>query len=413
MERRRVVITGLGAVTPLGHSAPESWQAVREGRCGIAPITQFDASELSVQMAAEVKNFDPSGELSRQEQKRMGRFTQFALLSAREAVRSAGFVPREEERDRCGVLISSGIGGIAITEAEHSRGLERGWERVSPYYIPTGICNMAAGQVAIDLGFQGLCSCPVTACAGGTYAVGDAFHYIRDGYAEVMLCGGTEASITPLSVGGFTTMKALSRSTDPLRASIPFDLERSGFVMGEGAGVLLLEELEHAQARGAQILAEVVGYGATCDAYHITAPRPDGSGAAKAMEIALRDGGVAPDQVDYINAHGTSTQLNDSGETLAVKSLFGEHAFQLAMSSTKSMTGHMLGAAGAVEALFTALALRDQFLPATINYQVPDPACDLDMVPNEGRSATIRYALSNSLGFGGHNGSLLLRHWEG
>lgn len=413
MERRRVVITGLGAVTPLGHSAPESWQAVREGRCGIAPITQFDASNLSVQLAAEVKNFDPSGELSRQEQKRMGRFTQFALLSAREAVRSAGFVPTEEERDRCGVLISSGIGGISITEAEHSRGLERGWERISPYYIPTGICNMAAGQIAIDQGFYGLCSCPVTACAGGTYAVGDAFHYIRDGYAEVMLCGGTEASITPLSVGGFTSMKALSRSTDPLRASIPFDQERSGFVMGEGAGVLLLEELEHAQARGATILAEVVGYGATCDAYHITAPRPDGSGAAKAMEVALRDGGVSLDQVDYINAHGTSTQLNDSGETMAVKSLFGEHASQLAMSSTKSMTGHMLGAAGAVEAIFTTLALRDQFLPATINYQVPDPACDLDVVPNEGRSAKIRYALSNSLGFGGHNGSLLLRHWEG
>jgi 3-oxoacyl-[acyl-carrier-protein] synthase II len=318
----------------------------------------------------------------------------------------------DTDPSRCGVILSSGIGGLEITEREHSRGMDRGFDRVSPFYIPTGICNMAAGQIAIEHGFQGMCSCPVTACAGGTNAVGDAFHYIRDGYADVMLCGGSEASITPLAIGGFTSMKALSQSKDPNRASIPFDKERNGFVMGEGAGILLLEELSHAQARGAKIYAEIVGYGASCDAYHMTAPRSDGSGGAKAMAMSLSDGGVAAEDVDYINAHGTSTQLNDSGETAAVKTVFGSHAAQLAMSSTKSMTGHMLGAAGAVEAIFTALALRDGFIPATINYQVPDEVCDLDVVPNVGRNADLRYAMSNSLGFGGHNASVLLKKWE-
>ena len=342
----------------------------------------------------------------------MGRFTQMALVSAMEALSDAGFEIERADPDRCGVVISSGIGGLSITEAEHDRGLARGWDKVSPFYIPTGISNMAAGQVAIATHFQGMCSCPVTACAGGTYAVGDAFHYIRDGYADAMLCGGTEAAVTPLAIGGFTAMRALSQTEDPSRASIPFDKERSGFVLGEGAGVLLLEELEHAQARGASIYAEVVGYGATCDAYHMTAPRPDGSGGAKAMALALKDGGAAPDQVDYINAHGTSTHLNDAGETAAVKTVFGGHAYKLAISSTKSMTGHMLGAAGAAEAIFTALSLRDGYIPATINYQVPDEECDLDVVPNAGRAAALRYALSNSLGFGGHNGSLLFKKWE-
>ena len=342
----------------------------------------------------------------------MGRFTQFAVAAAREALSDAGFSVEQADADRCGVILSSGIGGQAITEAEHSRGLEKGFDRVSPFYVPTAICNMAAGQVAIDAGFRGMCSCPVTACAGGTNAVGDAFHYIRDGYADGMLCGGTEAAITPLAMGGFTSMKALTQNPDPKRASIPFDAERSGFVLGEGAAILLLEELEHAKARGARILAEVVGYGATCDAYHMTAPRPDGSGAAKAMEMALADGGAKPEDVDYINAHGTSTPLNDAGETAAVKTVFGDHAYKLAISSTKSMTGHMLGAAGAVEAMFCAMALHDGYLPATINYQVPDPACDLDVVPGHGRSADVRYAMSNSLGFGGHNGSLLFKRWE-
>lgn len=412
MERRRVVITGMGAVTPVGLTAPESWQAVREGMCGIAPITQFDPVGMKVSLAAEVKGFDPERYIPRPETKRMGRFTQFAVACAREALADAGFTLEETEAERCGVIVSSGIGGLGITEEEHDRGLARGWDKVSPFFIPSGICNMAAGQIAIAAGFRGLCSCPVAACTGGTNAVGDAFHYIRDGYAEVMLCGGTESAVTPLAVGGFTSMRALTQTEDPDRASIPFDRERSGFVLGEGAAVLLLEELEHARRRGARIYAEVAGYGATCDAYHMTAPRPDGSGGAGAMEMALADGGVPAEAVGYINAHGTATHLNDAIETAAVKAVFGSHAYQLAMSSTKSMTGHMLGAAGAVEALFTALALRDSFLPATVNYRTPDEACDLDVVPNAGRSAAVEYAMSNSLGFGGHNGSILLRRWE-
>ena len=413
MERRRVVITGLGAITPIGLTAGESWRAVREGKCGVAPITLFDPADMKVQLAAEVKGFDPETCFSRAEAKRMGRFTQFAAAAAKEALEDGGFQKENADLDRCGVIVSSGIGGIAITEEEHDKGKEKGWDRVSPFYIPMGICNMAAGRIAIDAGFRGMCTCPVTACAGGTNAVGDAFRYIRDGYADVMLCGGTEAALTPLAIGGFTSMRALSQSTDPERASIPFDAERSGFVMGEGAGILLLESLEHALARKANIYAEIVGYGATCDAYHMTAPLPDGSGGAKAMAQALADGGVEPEAVDYINAHGTSTHLNDAGETAAVKTVFGAHAYQLAMSSTKSMTGHMLGAAGAVEAIFTAMALKDGFIPATIHYRTPDPECDLDIVPNQGRAADIRFALSNSLGFGGHNGSLLFRKWEG
>ena len=412
MDRRRVVITGLGAVTPVGLTASESWQAVKDGMCGIAPITQFDPTGMKVHLAAEVKGFDPANCMTKPEAKHMGRFTQFAVACAKEALADAAFDPAQADLDRCGVIISSGIGGLSITESEHDRGKEKGWDRVSPFYIPMGICNMAAGQVAILSGFRGMCSCPVTACAGGTNAVGDAFHYIRDGYADAMLCGGTEASVTPLAIGGFTSMKALTQAEDPARASIPFDAERSGFVLGEGAGMLLLEELDHALARGARIYAEVVGYGATCDAYHMTAPRPDGSGGAKAMALALADGGAVPEDVDYINAHGTSTHLNDAGETAAVKTVFGSHAYKLTMSSTKSMTGHMMGAAGAVEAIFTALSLHDGFLPATIHYQTPDPECDLDVVPNEGRSVEIRYAMSNSLGFGGHNGSLLMKKWE-
>ena len=413
MERRRVVITGLGAVTPLGLTAPESWRAVREGVCGIGPITQFDPAGMKVSLAAEVRGFDPEDYMPKPEAKRMGRFTQFAVASAKEALADAGFSPEAADLDRCGVIVSSGIGGLGITEEEHDRGLARGWDRVSPFFIPSGICNMAAGQVAIAAGFRGMCACPVAACTGGTNAVGDAFHYIRDGYAEAMLCGGTESAVTPLAVGGFTSMRALTQTEDPSRASIPFDKERSGFVLGEGAAVLLLEELEHARRRGAKIYAEMMGYGATCDAYHMTAPRPDGSGGAKAMALALADGGVRPEEVGYINAHGTSTHLNDAIETAAVKAVFGDHARRLAVSSTKSMTGHMLGAAGAVEAMFTALVLRDAFLPATIHYRTPDEECDLDIVPNQGRAAAVEYALSNSLGFGGHNGSVLLKRWEG
>ena len=412
MEKRRVVITGAGAITPIGHTAAESWQAVRGGVCGVAPISAFDAADMKVKLAAEVKDYAPEAFLDKKEAKHMDRFTQFAVIAAREALRDAGFSAENADPDRCGVIVSSGIGGLQDTEEQHDRGRERGFDRVSPFYIPMAICNMAAGRVAIEAGFRGMCSCPVTACAGGTYAVGDAFHYIRDGYADAMLCGGSESAVTPLAIGGFTSMKALTAAEDPNRASIPFDAERSGFVLGEGAAVLLLEELGHAKARGAKIYAEVVGYGATCDAYHMTAPLPDGSGGAKAMAMALRDADARPEDVDYINAHGTSTHLNDAGETAAVKAVFGPHAAKLAVSSTKSMTGHMLGAAGAVEAMFCAFALRDGFIPATINYQVPDPECDLDVVPNVGREAPLRYALSNSLGFGGHNGSILLKKWE-
>lgn len=410
--KRRVVITGMGAVTPLGNTVAQSWDAVRAGTCGIGPITRYDATGRKVTLAAEVKDWDAAELLGRQRAKHLARFAQFALIAAREAVEQAGLDTTAIDATRAGVIVSSGIGGVEETEKQTESCLKRGFDRCSPFYIPSGISNMAAGEVAIEMGFKGMCTCPVTACAGGSNAVGDAFRHIRDGYAEVMLAGGTEAAITPLSIGGFTTMRALHTGDDPAAASIPFDARRSGFVMGEGAGMLLLEELEHAKARGAQIIAEVVGYGVTCDAHHITAPAPNGEGGARAMQQALDDaGGVAPEAVDYINAHGTSTQLNDRCETQAIKAVFGDHAYELAVSSTKSMTGHMLGAAGAVEAIFTALAVRDGYLPATIGYVEPDPECDLDCVPNEGREASVTYALSNSLGFGGHNACLLMKKY--
>jgi len=412
MEKRRVVITGMGTVNPVGNSVAESWAAVRAGRCGIGPITRYDTSDMKVKLAGEVKNLDIDGLLGRRESKKMDRFTQLALIAADEAVKDSGLDRDAEDLDRCGVLVSSGIGGFETVGEAYRRGNERGYDSVSPFMIPMIISNMAAGRIAIRYGFRGMCSCVVTACAGGTNAVGDAFRHIRDGYAEVMLCGGAEAAVTPLAMGGFTAMKALSESHDPLRASIPFDRERSGFVMGEGAGALVLEEYGHAAARGAGIYAEVLGYGAACDAYHITAPAPGGTGGAACMAQALADAGVEPGAVDYINAHGTSTQLNDAGETAAIHTVFGDCAKTLAVSSTKSMTGHLLGAAGAVEAIFTALALKEGFLPATIGYRVPDPACDLDIVPNEGREADIKTALSNSLGFGGHNAAIVLKKWE-
>ena len=413
MDKRRVVITGMGSINPLGHNIADTWQAVKDGVCGIAPITQYDAANQKVHLAAEVKDWDPTSVLDKKDVRHMARFAQLAMASAKEAVADSGLDLEQVDATRCGVIVSSGIGGIGMTESEQMRCSEKGFDRASPFYIPSAIANMGAGLIAIAFGFKGMCTCPVTACAGGSNAVGDAFRHIRDGYAEVMLCGGAESAVTPLSIGGFTTMRALHVGDDPNRASIPFDAERSGFVMGEGAGILMLEEYEHAKSRGAKIYAEVVGYGATCDAYHMTAPAPNGEGGARAMAQALADGGVAPEQVGYINAHGTSTPLNDSGETAAIKAVFGDHAGKLAVSSTKSMTGHMLGAAGAVEAIFTALALKEGYLPATINYQVPDPACDLDYVPNVGRQAQVEYALSNSLGFGGHNACVLLKKWEG
>ena len=415
MDRRRVVITGMGTVNPLGHSVPDSWKAVRDGVCGIGAITRYDTTGRKVTLAAEVKNFDPEEWMEKKDAKRMRRYTQFAMAAAVEAMADAGLgEPREgEDRTRWGCAVSSGIGGLDLTQEETLKGEEKGYDRVSPFYIPMIISNMAAGLVAIRFGLKGMSACPVTACAGGSNAIGDAFRAVRDGYADVMVCGGTEAAITPLAIGGFTSMKALHTGTDPLRASIPFDAERSGFVMGEGAAVLVLESLEQAQARGARIYAEVAGYGATCDAYHMTAPAPEGEGGARAMAEALADGGAAPEQVGYINAHGTSTALNDAGETAAIKAVFGAHARTLAVSSTKSMTGHLLGAAGAAAAVFTALALKEGFLPATVNYRVPDPACDLDYIPNAGREEQVEYALTDAFGFGGHNACLLLRRWEG
>ena len=412
-KKRRVVITGLGTVNPTGNTVAESWAAVKAGRCAVAPITAFDTTDYKVKLAAEVKNFDPAECIDRREARKMARFTQFAVAAAEEAVRDSGLALQDTERTRFGVILSSGIGGLPTIEEEHARGQQRGFEKVSPYFVPMSIGNMAAGQVAIRFGLQGLCSCPTTACAGGTNAIGDAFHRIRDGYEDRMLCGGTESCISPLGVGGFAAMKALSTADDAESASIPFDARRSGFVMGEGCGVLLLEELDAAQARGAKIYAEVVGYAANCDAYHITAPAPGGTGGAACMRLALADGGVKPEQIGYINAHGTSTHLNDSCETAAIKAVFGEHAHKLAVSSTKSMTGHLLGGAGGVEGVFTALSLYDAFLPATVHLQQPDPELDLDYIPNQGRAVQVEYAMSDSLGFGGHNACVVFKRWEG
>ena len=412
MEKRRVVITGMGTVNPIGNSVAESWEAVHAGKCGIAPITRYDTAGLKVKLAGEVKNLDLETLLGKRECKKMDRFTQLALAASDQAVSDSGLDRERENLDRCGIIFSSGIGGFETIEEAYKRAETRGYDSVSPFMIPMIISNMAAGQMAIRYGFRGMCTCVVTACASSNNALGDAFRHIRDGYSEVMLCGGAEAAITPLAMGGFTSMKALSDSADPRRASIPFDAERSGFVMGEGAGALLLESYEHAAARGAKIYAEVIGYGSSCDAYHMTAPAPGGVGGAACMAQALADAGIAPEDVDYINAHGTSTPMNDSCETQAIHTTFGEHARKLMVSSTKSMTGHLLGAAGAVEAIFTALALKEGYVPATIGYQVPDPACDLDIVPNEGRKADIRIALSNSLGFGGHNAAVVLKKWE-
>lgn len=408
---RRVVVTGIGMITPVGNNTSDSWNAVKNGECGIGPITHYDTTGRKVTLAGEVKGYDPAATIDPKELRKMDRFVQFAMTAASEAVEASGIDFASENTERAGVIISSGIGGFATIQSEIIKGNEKGYDRVSPYFIPQIISNMAAGQIAIKYGLNGMCSCVVTACAGGTNAIGDAFHRIRDGYEDVMLCGGTEACITEIGIGGFTSMRALHTGNDPKRASIPFDKDRSGFVMGEGAAVLILEEEEHAQKRGAKIYGEVVGYGANCDANHITAPLEDGSMAAKCLTLALNDANVKPEEIDYINAHGTSTHLNDSGETKAIKLAFSEHAKKLMVSSTKSMTGHLLGAAGAVEAGFSVLALKDGFVPATIGYENFDEECDLDIVPNVGRNKDIKYAVSNSLGFGGHNACLVFKKY--
>ena len=410
---RRVVITGLGAITPIGNNAKDFWEGIKNGKCGIDNITQFDTTDFKVKLAAEVKNYNPEDYFDKREAKRLDKFSQYAMIAAREAWEDSGLDKEKENMEQVGVIIGSGIGGIQTIETEHAKCMERGPERVSPMYIPMGISNMATGNVAIDIGAKGESIAMVTACASGTHCIGESFRMIKHGYQDIVLAGGTEAGITPLGIAGFANIKALTKTEDKKRASIPFDKERNGFVMGEGAGVIVLEELEHALARGAKIYAEIVGYGATSDAYHITSPAPGGEGGARAMKIAMKEGNVNPEEITYINAHGTSTHLNDSCETQAVKTALGETvAKKVMMSSTKGHTGHLLGAAGGVEAIVCAKAIQEGFVPATINYKVPDEECDLDVVPNEGRVVDVKYAMSNSLGFGGHNSTLLLKKFE-
>lgn len=410
--KRRVVITGMGAVTPIGNTVEEVFQSLVENRCGIDLITHFDTSDYRVKLAAEVKDLDMEQYFTKRELKFNDRFTQFARIAAKQALIQSGLDLEHIDHDRLGVLIGSGIGGIESIENAKRNLDEKGATKVSPFFIPMSLINLAAGNVAIDLGANGHCSSIVTACAAGTNAIGEAFHLIRDGYEDIMFAGGSEASITPVPVSGFMSMRALHEGDDKLRASIPFDQERSGFVMGEGAGVLVLESLDHALARHATILAEVCGYGTTCDAFHITAPVEGGIGGAKAMTKALADAGVEPTVIDYINAHGTSTPLNDKTETAAVKTAFRDHAQSLMMSSTKSHTGHLLGASGAVEAIITTLTLLHDYVPATLHVKHQDPLCDLDVVANQGRYAQVNYAMSNSLGFGGHNASIILKKWR-
>ena len=412
MTKRRVVVTGIGTINPIGHNVEETWKSIEEGKCGIAPISLFDTKGMKVTLAGEVKDFDVTKYIDKKEAKKMDRFIQMGMIASHEAMLDSGLDISNIDSHRFGVIVSSGIGGLGSIEKNYQTGEKRGFDRVSPFFIPMTISNLAAGHIAIAYHAQGLCTCPVTACAGGTNAIGDAFRNIRDGYQDVMIAGGCEASVTPLGIGGFTSMKALSDATDPDRASIPFDKERNGFVMGEGAGILILEELEHALKRGAHIYGEMTGYGVSCDAHHITAPLPNGEGGAYAMQNALDDAGISYDVIDYINAHGTSTHLNDLCETEAIKSVFKEHAYKLAVSSTKGHTGHCLGAAGGIEAVLSVLALEHDFIPPTLNYQVKDEECDLNVVPNIGVKKDLHYVMSNSLGFGGHNASIIFKEYD-
>lgn len=409
---RRVVITGMGVVSPIGNTIEELWDSVTNNRCGIDRITHFDPSEFRAKLAGEVKDLDTDQYFSKRDLKFNDRFTQFARIAAKQAYIDSGLDQAEFDRERFGVILGSGIGGIKTIEGASQTIESRGPSRISPYFIPMALINLAAGSVAIDMQAHGNVSSVVTACAASTNAIGEGFHRIRDGYEDIIAVGGSEAAITPVAIGGFASMRALHEGEDKNRASIPFDAQRKGFVMGEGGGVLMLEELEHALARNAKIYGEVVGYGSTCDANHITAPLADGSSAARAMTMAMKDASLTTKDIDYINAHGTSTPLNDSSETLAVKVAFKEDAMKPYLSSTKSMSGHLLGASGALEAIISTLAVKNGFVPATINYEEADPACDLNLVVKEGIEADIHTAMSNSLGFGGHNASIIIKKWE-
>jgi 3-oxoacyl-[acyl-carrier-protein] synthase II len=413
MLKKRVVVTGMGAITPVGNGMPSFWQAIIAGKSGVAKTTQFDASKYDSQIAAEVKGFDPLKFFSTKEARHTARFVQFGVVASLEAAKDANLASATLDKHRMGVLVGSGIGSLRTIEDEHGNLMKKGPSRLSPFLIPMLIVNEASGHISMHLGAKGPNSCVATACASGSHAIGDAFKIIQRGDADVMLAGGTESCITPLGVGGFCALKALScRNSEPEKASRPFERDRDGFVMAEGAGIVVLESLEIAQKRGARIYAEIVGYGMSADAYHITAPDPEGEGAARAMELALKDAGLKPEEISYINAHGTSTVLNDKIETLAIKRVFKGFTKKTPVSSTKSMTGHLLGAAGGVEFVICVLSIRDQVIPATINYEHPDPNCDLDYVPNHARKVAVNVCMSNSLGFGGHNASLIVKKFK-
>lgn len=409
---RRVVITGIGAITPIGKNVEEFWKAIQEGTCGIDNITLFDTTNFKVKVAAELKDYNPEEFLDRKAAKRLDRYSQLAIIAAKEAMEDSKIDMSKEDATRIGVSISSGIGGLTTIEEQKEILMEKGPDRVTPLFIPLSINNMATGNVSIELGAKGESFAISTACASSTHAIGECYRIIKHGYQDVMIVGGSEASITPLAVSGFMNIKALSTSQDKTRASIPFDKERNGFVMGEGAGVLILEELEHAKKRGCKIYAEICGYGVTSDAHHITAPAPGGEGGARAMINAIKDANIKPEEIDYINAHGTSTPINDKFETAAVKTVFKEHAYNLSMSSIKGATGHLLGAAGAVESIACIKAIENSFMPPTIGYKEKDEECDLDIVPNKGKKKKINYAMNNSLGFGGHNSSLIFKKYK-
>jgi len=418
MGKRRVVITGLGAVTPLGNNVREFWQGLCAGKSGIGAITKFETRDLPVKIAGEVKGFDPLNYIDKKEVKKIDTFIQYALAASEMALQDAGLVHADgsvslPDKDRAGVIVGSQAGGLPAIEEEHKLLLEKGPKRISPFFIPSLLINLASGHISMRFGLLGPNLAVATACAAGTHAIGDAFKVIQRGDADMMIAGGTEAEVTPLAISGFNALKALShRNDEPQKASRPFDKDREGFVIGEGCGLLVLESLEHALKRDAEIKAEIIGYGLAADAYHITAPSPEGRGAIQCMKMALRDAGIPPEAVDYINAHGTSTPLNDAVETTAIKAVFGEHAYRLAVSSTKSMTGHLLGAAGGVEAVATTLTIRNNLIPPTINYETPDPLCDLDYVPNKARSVEVNVALSNSFGFGGTSACLIFKKFH-